>query len=57
VHCTKISTEFECQDQRSRSPGTKGKKVCHFFGSRPLARSPRVAFSSGAFPGVGGVNK
>ena len=30
VHCTKISPEYECQGQRSRSPGTK-KKVRHFW--------------------------
>ena len=23
MHCTKISPEFKCQGQRSRSPGTK----------------------------------
>jgi len=27
VHCTKISPEFECQGQRSRSAGTKNEKV------------------------------
>ena len=60
MHCTKISTEFECQGQRSRSLRTKDEKVHYFFGSRPLGRSPRVAFSLGAFlrvGGVGGVNK
>jgi len=30
VHSTKILLEFECQGQRSRSPGTKNEKVRHF---------------------------
>jgi len=30
VHCTKISPEFEFGGQRSRSPGTKKRKVRHF---------------------------
>jgi len=54
VHCTKISPEFECQGQRSRSPETKNDRPkVPFFGSRPLGRGPRAAFfrnrSSGAW--------
>jgi len=26
MHCTKFSPDFECQDQRSTSPGTKNEK-------------------------------
>jgi len=41
---TKISPEFECQDERSRSPGIKNEKVRHFVRSH-------AAFFSGAFLG------
>ena len=44
VHCTKISPEFECQGQRSRSPGTKTKKCSILFRNRPLLHGPRAAF-------------
>jgi len=30
VHCTKISSKFECQGQRSRSSGTKKRKSAAF---------------------------
>jgi len=52
VHCTKISPDFECQGQRSRSPGQKNEKVRHFFWSRPLGCGPIVRrFLSGAVLG------
>jgi len=41
LHCTKISPEFECQDQRSKVKVTgdkKTKKCGIFFGSRPRGR-------------------
>ena len=43
MHCTKISSEFECQSQRSKVKGQghrgqKTKKCAILFGSRPLGR-------------------
>jgi len=41
MHSTNISPEFECQGQRSRSPGTKKNKKCGIlFGSGPRGRGP-----------------
>jgi len=51
VHCTKISSEFECQGQMSRSPGTKTKKCGILFGSRPLGAVLIRHFFSGAVLG------
>jgi len=51
VRSTKILTEFECQGQRSRSPGTKTKKCSILFGSRPLGGGPSAAFIPGAVLG------
>jgi len=51
VRSTKISTEFECQGQRSRSPGTKTKKCSIVLGSRPQGHGPSAAFISGAVLG------
>jgi len=47
VHCTKISPQFECQGQRSSSPGTKKETVRHFvrqssYGAR--SAGPRADF-------------
>ena len=33
MHCTKISPEFECQGQRSRSPETKRNSVAFCSGA------------------------
>jgi len=44
VHCTKISPEFECQGQRSRSPGQKNEEVQHFV--RELSSGVRSSASS-----------
>jgi len=52
VHCTKISPEFECHGQMSRSLGQKSEKCSIFFGSRPLGCSPRVAFLGVVLAGV-----
>jgi len=53
VHCAKISPEFECHGQRSRSSGTKKtEKCCILFRShRPLGRGPHAAFFYGAILG------
>ena len=39
MHCTKIAPEFECQGQRSRSPGTKMKN-CWVI---PVGRTQQTA--------------
>ena len=53
VHCTKVSHEFECQSQSSRSSGTKkNEKVRHFLGavlggaSTPVGKSEHAVFMS-----------
>jgi len=52
VHCTNISPDFECQGQRSRSPGTNKRKSAAFFlESSSGARSYSAAFLSGAVLG------
>ena len=52
LQCTKVSLEFQCPGQRSRSPGDKKTKKCGiWFGSRRLGCSPRAAFFSGAVLG------
>jgi len=54
VHSTKNSAEFECQGQRSRSPGTKkNEKVRHFvWESSSAARSSCSIFSGAVHGGV-----
>jgi len=47
MHSTKISPEFECQDQRSRSQGLKTKKCGILFGSRPLGARSSCSIVSG----------
>jgi len=44
VNCTKLSSKFECQGQRSKVDITgdkKNEKVRHFFSSFPLRRCPQ----------------
>ena len=63
VHSTKISPEFECQGQRSKSPAPKKRKsatfclgvvlwgavlVRHFFGSVPQGAATQVGKSAHA---------
>ena len=53
VQCTKISPEFACQDQRSRSQGTKNEKVRHCVReSSSGARSSCGIFSRAALGGA-----
>jgi len=50
VQCTKISLDFVCQNQRSRSPGTKKLKTAESFPlrvhSKACAAAPYAARSS-----------